>query len=151
MLSKTDYLKHYIDCECTIEDPKNLRIGDIMEVSLYKKKVLIDILPDDVWVDAKYVRPKLKTFSDLDQDDLNTLLNNIIVNTVKQKAEDFNVHQRTENFILLHSEKFNISIRRDWGMLLTGVDGSIASTIDNTATIIFLLCKMKYDVADMFQ
>ena len=150
MLNKIDYLKHYIGCECSIEDPSNLKSGVIYEVSNFTQKVLIK-KDTKKWVDARFVKPKLKTFSDLDQDDLNSLLNNIIVNTVKQKASDFNVHQRTENFILLHSEKFNISIRRDWGMLLTGVDGSIASTIDNTATIVFLLCEMKYDVADMFQ
>lgn len=150
MLNKIDYLSYYIGCECAIEDPLNLRSGTILDLDYLGKEVLIQNEPIR-WVDAKFVKPNLKTFSDLDQDDLNTLINNIIVNTVKQKAENFNVHQRTDNFILLHSEKFNISIRRNWGMLLTGVDGSIASTIDNTATIIFLLCKMKYDVAEMFQ
>ena len=149
-LSRINYLKHYIGKDCIVVNPSNLMSGIIEQLDVEDDSVLIQSGEKSTWVEAEYVKPRCKSFSDIDNEDLEIIVNNIVVNNVIQSFENFTVSQRTNHFIMLHSEKFNISIKSNWGILCTGVEGSIASPIDNTGQIIMLLCEMNYDVTGMF-
>lgn len=150
-LKRIKYLKHYMGKSCIVTNPQNLMSGEIESIDIEDDSVLVKTGEMSHWVGAEWVKPNCKTFAQLDNDDLKTIINNIIVNNVTQNESDFTVTQRTETVIVLHSEKFNMVIKKNWGILLTGVEGSIASTIDNTGQIILLLCELNYDITGTFE
>lgn len=143
-LDRKHYLKHYQGSfGMALRDGRTLT-GQIESVDIEDGTVSLRSGEASHFIDGDEITVSLKKFKDLSDTDIQIIVDNIVIDSVRQKADDIDIIDReTIGCVNILMKDKVIFITDQWYIHTKRVD-----YIDNIGTIILLLCELGYNVTD---